>query len=130
MNRLIILLIVISLCLCGCTHKMPLQQPLDNITRIELINEKNEGVQCTLTREDIPQFMHDLMMLKCRKNLEPQGEIGYLQIHIFYENGDMDIIGRQGNARTENGEYIMDGWYKFSEEDLLKLFSYYIVQTP
>ena len=130
MNRLIIWLTVISLCLCGCTHEVPLQQPLDNITRIELVNEKKEGILCTLTGEDVPRFMNDLMLLECRKNLEPQGEIGYLQIHIFYENGDIDILGRHGNAQLVSGDYIMDGWYKFSEEDLLELFSYYIGQIP
>lgn len=125
MNRLIILLTVISLCLCGCAHQMPLQQPVDNIAKIRLVNEENEGIQCTLTEEDTPQFMHDLLALECRKNLEPQEEVGYLQIRIIYENGDMDIIGCCGNAWTGNGEYIMDGWYKFSEDDFLELFRDY-----
>lgn len=126
MKKLTILFIILSLCLCSCAHELPLQHPVDNISKIELINEKKDGILCTLTGADIPRFMSDLLMKECKKGFEPQGEIGYLQIHIFYENGDVDIIGRHGNARITDGEYTLVGWYKFSEADLLELFDAYI----
>lgn len=130
MKKLIIPFILLCLLLVGCVHEMPLQQPVENIVKIELINEKEGGTLCTLTGADVTHFMNDLMELECRKGFEPQGEIGYLQIHIYYENGDADIFGRHGNAQITSGDYIMDGWYKFAEEDLVELFHAYTEQTP
>ena len=130
MKKLLFMLILISLVLCGCACELPLQQDSENIMKVELINENRKDDSCILTEDTVLQFINDLSQIECYKGLHPQGECGYLQIQITYQNGDMDIIGCKGNAQIIDGVFVMDGWYSFDEDDLLELFASYNESTP
>ena len=125
MKKTIIAAIMIALLLCGCLDRIPLSQANNNISKIELINQKEEPSLCTLTGEEALRFMDELMQLDCYKNLNPVGEIGYLQVHIYYQNGDVDYIGCRANGWLRAGENTLSGWHYYKEPDLLELIRSY-----
>jgi len=125
MKRVMSVIFLIVLLLVSCEYDIPMQQTVEDIAKIELINEEEDGVVCTLTEAEAVQFMEDLMELGCHKNLQPLGSVGYLQVHIHYENGDSDIIGCRANAYIRGGKMTTHGWYYFKEEELLVLFDSY-----
>lgn len=127
MKRIVTITIAIFVLLCGCSYQMPLSQSGEDIAKIELINEKEvHPILCTLTGEDAEWFMKELLQLTCNRNLQPLGEIGYLQVHIYYENGEVDFIGCVADGYIKDGEQTINGWYYFKEVDLLDLFSAYM----
>ena len=123
--KLVIMVLAISAILCGCDHEMPMQKSVDKIVKIELLNEKAGGTICIMTDEDVVWFTEDLLSLECHKNLHPLGECGYLQIYMYYEDGNADVIGCMSNAQIIDGERIQNGWYYFDEAELLALFGRY-----
>ena len=131
----LLFLIFIAILLSGCASEPPFQQTVENITKIELVSNDYIGpmynctftsnVLCTLTEDDTAAFMEDLLKLECSKRHPPVGYIGIYEVRIYYDNGDIDIIGSDANGYTEQGEIVVSGWYRYSEEDLQGLFEKY-----
>lgn len=116
---------MIAILLCSCLDRIPLSQANNNISKIELINQTEEPSHCILTGEEAVLFMDDLMQLDCYKNLNPVGEVDNLQVHIYYQNGDVDYIGCRANGWIKTGEDTLSGWHYFRETDLLDLMRSY-----
>ena len=130
MKKRIVIVILVVFLLCGCESQIPLMHPTDSISKITLHHEEKEEALCTLTGTDIDRFMNDLMELTCYRKREPTGEFGYLQIHIHYENGDIDIIGYRTNGYIRDGKLRISGYHYYKEEDFLELFRLYTDQLP
>lgn len=129
MRRIIITMLFLSLFLCGCQHQFPFSQPSNHIIQIELIDTEDD-VHHLLTGEDISQFINNLTEIQCYKNLQPIEDIGHLQILIYYENGDIDIVGCKSNGTIKDGKRSISGWFYFNETDLEELFISYSNQLP
>ena len=112
----IFLLAIILFLFSGCQPKaydMPLHQDIDNIVKIELSDHtgKERVVMRTLTDGDIQAFTEKLLLVPCYRHFnDPPTNYGYLSVYLYYENGDIDILG------TEICTVIPDtasqkGWY-------------------
>lgn len=128
MKKIFGIAVVLAFFLCGCSREIPLHQSVESISKIELVNKHCEPSLCTLTSEEAALFLEDLLELECHKHLQPIGDIGYLQVHIYYENGDVDFIGCVANGYVQSGQRIVSGWYYYEETALLELISAHWVQ--
>lgn len=124
MRRIIIVMMLLTLFLYGCQHQFPFSQPSNYIIQVELIDTEDD-VHHSLTGEDVSQFIMNLSEMQCHKNFNPIEDIGHLQILIYYENGDIDIVGCKSNGTIKGGERRISGWYYFNENDLAELFISY-----
>lgn len=120
-----LLLIVV---LCGCTYQPEFRQPKENIAKIDLVHNTNLGQEIlhTITEDEISRFMDDLLKLEYNKRYHPIGDPGEWEVWFYYSDGDVDIVGTKTNQRIEKGEWIVNGWYYYEEEDLRRLFALYI----
>lgn len=126
-HKVIVFLILLALILCGCSHQPRLRQPVENIIRIELINNSAHGnvIVCALVDNEIEPFMNDLLKLECQKRLQPIGDFSEQEIRIYYENGDIDIIGSRADGYIEQGKLHINGWYYYKEDALREIFDAY-----
>lgn len=112
---------------CGAQHKLPLQQPSENIVEIRLVNNSDpDHPTCrSLVGGEVAEFMQDLQMLECHKRWEPVGEFGSYEVHIIYSDESVDILGSKANGYMECGEMVVSGWYYFEKEAFAALFFKY-----
>lgn len=121
------LICVLVISLCACAANPPFKQPIESIEKIELIEHSatEESVLCTLTDTDVELFMEDLLDMPCYKRSSPVGELGQLEIRIYYIDGNADFIGSEANACIQDGNMVIHGWYYFEEAALRELFAAY-----
>lgn len=126
-RKIIVFLMLLALILCSCSHQPRFRQPVENIIRIELINNSASGnvIICALVDNEIESFMNDLLKLECQKRFQPIGDFSEQEIRIYYENGDVDIIGSRADGYIEQGELYINGWYYYKEDALRELFDAY-----
>lgn len=126
-RQLTLLLIALSLLLCGCSGKPPLHNTSNAITRIELYEKNQDEYQIIyeLSGENVALFMNQLLDLQCTKRLHPVEGWGTLVIYIYYQDGYVDILGSHTNGYIKNGEIVVSGWYYYDEDSLRQLFEDY-----
>ena len=127
----IFLLAIILLLFSGCqpkVYEVPLHQDIDNIVKIELSDHtgKERVVMRTLTDGDIQAFTEKLLLVPCYRHFnDPPTNYGYLSVYLYYENGDIDILG------TDMCDVISDtasikGWFYIKLEDMRNLFAEFV----
>lgn len=125
------LIVTVVLFLSGCQRRaydLPLHQEIDNIVKIELSDHTAEErvVLCALTESDISAFMDGLLSSQCYQYFnDPPVENKYLSVYLYYQNGDVDILG------TDICDVISDtasqaGWYYIDAEDMYNLFAGFV----
>ena len=126
-NKMMISLVLVILFLCSCSHKPPFHQSAEDLIQIELIHNANSEntILSTLTGTELTQFMNDLLELNCYKRFQPIGDFSELEIRIYYENGDVYIIGSGADGYIKQEELHINGWYYYEEKDLRVLFGAY-----
>lgn len=129
-----IILIIISIALCGCMPKAYsacLNQPMEEVSRIELCNTQNGEavILYTLKESEVKNFWSELTDLEFRRyHNDPATEYGALAVKIYYANGYVDIIGTEINGYySPTGRSMPVGWFYLSDEnDFVTLFEQYI----
>lgn len=121
--------VFLAIILCGCSSEPPFRQSVENIAKIELVKNQyashTSTLLCTLTGTTSTDFMTDLLEFDCIKRHPPSVDIGEYEIRVYYNNGDVDFIGSEGNGFIEQGETYIPGWYRYSDENLKNLFEKY-----
>lgn len=129
-----IILIIMSIALCGCTPKAYsacLNQPMEEVSRIELHNTQNgeDVILYTIKESEVDNFWSELADLEFhRYHNDPATEYGALAVKIYYANGYVDIIGTEINGYySPTGESMPVGWYYLSNQnDFVTLFGRYV----
>ena len=104
-------------------YPAPLNQPAEEVVRIELIDDRfhNESVVCTVGDAEIEEFMERVNALKFMQYVnDPPTENGYYQIRIHYRDGYYDILGSDINSYcTAEGESArgISGWFCPDDRD-------------
>ena len=130
MKKVCILAIILSFLLLGCNRKyeLPLHQETDQITKIEL-SEHTSGkrvVLCTLNSTEVLPFMEKLKAVSCYRYFnDPASDNAYLSVYLYYQNGEIDILGT-GICDTTSDSNTPKGWYHLDAGELWDLFSNYI----
>ena len=133
MKKVCIVFIIVLLhsFLFGCQQKsydLPLNQEKDQIVKIELSKYtlRNRVVLCTLDSTEILQFMEKLEGVSCHRYFnDPETDNRYLSVYLYYENGDVDILGT-GICDTTSKSKIRKGWYHLDARETWELFSQYV----
>lgn len=122
-----ILLLCLTVFMCGCSRKPPLHDATSAIAQIELYEKNQDEYQivCKLSGENVALFMNQLSDLPCTKRLHPVEGWGTLVIYIYYQDGYVDILGSHTNGYIKNGEIVVSGWYYYDEDSLRQLFEDY-----
>ena len=84
----------------------------------------------TIKGNEIAPFIEKVSALDCRALHPPGTEKGEWEFNIYYNNGDIDMIGDNGDRFVINGRRTYDGRHYYREEDLIALFSEYVDVTP
>ena len=134
-KKIAIIFVLATLLLSSCTYEPPFRQTLEHIVKIELVSNDYMGemyectftstILCTLTEEGATAFASELLEMVCHKKLSPVGYIGIYEVRIYYDDGNIDIIGSEANGYTKQSEMVVQGWYYYAEEDLRELFEKY-----
>lgn len=126
--KVLFLLIFFLLTMTGCTQSIVLHQPESEIIRIDLVYSPfgEEEILYTLTGEEIPGFLDELLELKLHKNASPQNIGGGLIVRIVYSEGSAELLGTASVGYMDGGALEHDGWYYLDGEDICDLFSEYV----
>ena len=130
MKKICILLSLLSFLLCGCNQKyeLPLHQEASQITKIELSDHTSgkRVVLHELTKTEVLPFMEKLEAVSCYRYFnDPATDNGYLSVYLYYENGDIDILGT-GICDTTSDSSSQKGWYYLDAGETWELFSNYV----
>lgn len=129
-----LIIIVLLLFASGCSMKSytaKLNQPQENVLRIELLDThgNNEVLLYTIADSEINDFWDKMMDLLFGKYFnDPATEYGLLAIRIYYLDGHIDMIGTQINGYySPSGESLPTGWYyALDESEFISLFQQYV----
>lgn len=130
-KMLIFLSVLMCLLFSGCArteYPLPLHQPLENISSIELSDHTSgeRVILKLLTDGDIYPFAVEMQHLQCFRYInDPPVENGFLTIYIYYKNGDIDILGTD-ICDAESSENYHEGWYYIEPKGMWELFSNYV----
>lgn len=132
MKRLCMLMcIVLCIITSGCSRKsysIQLHHDTEKIIKVELSDHSSgtRTVLNTLTKENIATFIDGLLAEKCyRYYSDPPVENGYLSVYIYYDNGDIDIIGTD-ICDVISTTVTQDGWYYIDANEMWTLFSAFV----
>ena len=139
-KRLLIIIITIVLItsLTGCmvrTYTYELMHDVSKIDKIELLKNDDATklkdfsftVLHTLNDDEVERFVEKLSAIDCYKYFnDPAGNFGELTIRIYYDNGDIEMIGIMNNGYIENGKALDRGPCFFLDEDFYGLFEEYV----
>lgn len=136
MNKTILLPLILCFLLLGCHNTLysaQHHQPLDQVTKIELLNSENDFdliILYTLTESEIQPFLEKLMTFAFKSNgPPPETCYGPLAVRLYYENGYSDVIGIDANWYLDPEGNRLGGyyWYHLKDvDDYYTLFSQYV----
>ena len=129
--------------LCSCMERgpysAPLNQPIDEILKVDLVDGRNEyelfysesyanTVICTLDSEQMDVFLEGLLTVEFFvPSLEPSRHLGELAARVYYKNGNSDIIGSNCCYYVDSNFKILDrGTYYPNKESFYTLFGRFI----
>jgi len=140
-----LILMVLLLLTCGCKRKqikpyLSAHVP-NSIVRIEVLHNKNPDEfnheSCykirELSKDEIPEFMHqlcDLEVLRVTNRHNNPGYGGYIA-EVTYENGDVEMLGSRNITLISNGEAQPDSsWGFLEEESFIAILDQYVDLSP
>lgn len=141
MKKVFSIILISILMLMGCErndveeYPVPLHQPVDTALKVELYDHISGGYSglllLTLEGDEAIDFCKELQELYTFKKFTPATSNSYLSCKIYYQNGDIDIIGSDGcfvlsEHVYEGPNQSVDGYYNVPRELLRKLFSEYV----
>ena len=141
MKKVFSIILISILMLMGCErndveeYPVPLHQPVDTVLKVELYDHVSGGhdglLLLTLEGNDAIDFCKELQGLHTYKLHPPTTDNEYLSCKIFYQNGDVDIIGSEGcfvfsEQIYEGAHQSVNSYYRVPRELLRKLFSEYV----
>ena len=129
-----VLLMLLPDVFTGNTYPPCLNQPLSNISSIELLDTHNNDftVLYTLSESEIPSFCEQLMSLEFgRVHSTPSPVPGILAVRITYDDGNADIIGNLINEYYDSaGDSLPTKMYYLHDvNDFVMLFSQYVDES-
>ena len=128
---LILIALILPLTMSGCfkrgPYPAPIHQPLEDIVKVDVVNALNERalfgkeryqgcIIYTLKPEEIAPFIEGLQSISFYKpGYEPDRNLGYFAVWIYYKNGNSDLIGTINNRYYDPDLYYLD--YSISYPD-------------
>ncbi len=109
-------------------YQIPLKQDTENIIKIELLDntDENNPILYDLEADKMDDFIAELVDIEFKKCTPPLGYYGDLIIYLYYDNGDVDIIGSETTGYIISGKEILQGLYYPDPDDIEELFDKYI----
>lgn len=136
MKRILCVILLVCLFLCGCEKeicKAQVQQPLENVVSIELLNSEDNKelvVLYTLDPSEHDAFLDEFMEISFEPNGPPPStDYGPLAVRLTYQDGYCDIIGLNANWYLDSNGEKVGGlyWYRVVDvDDYYTLFSKYV----